>query len=75
MPEPEEEGTSPAGGPVCYPPDAVLTFDQVLLGLQISRRTAERTHLAEKLPTVQFGEHTRRYLWRLVLLYVEGLSE
>ena len=67
----DEQGDEPAPkAPVFYPPDAVLTLAQVAAGLQIGERSAERL----KLPVAALGTQTRRYVWRLVVLYLEGLS-
>lgn len=57
--------------PVCYPDNTVLTLVQVAAGLQISRRSAERL----RLPVVWLGPQLRRYVWRHVVAFVEGLSE
>ena len=56
--------------PVFYPDNAILTLRQVAAGFQIGERSAERLHL----PVAPLGTQTRRYVWRLVVLYLEGLS-
>jgi hypothetical protein len=58
-------------GPVFYPDNAVLTIDQVAAGLQVSVRSAERLHL----PVSPLGPQIRRYVWRQVVLHLEGLVE
>jgi len=58
-------------GPVCYPENAVLTIDQVAVGLQIGVRSAERL----RLPVIPLGAQTRRYLWKHVIAFLEGLAQ
>ena len=67
----ETEDGSLDPGPVTYPDNAVLTLVQVAAGLQISVRSAERL----KLPASPLGPQLRRYVWRQVVLYLEGLVE
>lgn len=66
----DEPNNDDAGKPVYYPDSAILTLRQVARGLQIGERSAERL----KLPVAALGTQTRRYVWRLVVLYLEGLS-
>ena len=63
--------TREARGPVFYPDNAILTIAQVAAGLQVSVRTAERLGL----PVCVLGPRLRRYLWRQVVLHLEGLAE
>jgi len=58
-------------GPVCYPDNAVLTLAQVAAGLQVSLASAERM----RIPPSALGPKLRRYVWRQVVLHVEGLAE
>lgn len=46
-----------------YPPETVLTAQQVWTALQVSRATFERLDL----PTIYLGTRTRRYVWGQVL--------
>jgi hypothetical protein len=50
-----------------YPPEAVLTIEQVAAWLQISKRTAEKLHI----PCLYLGTRTRRYVARDVLKYLD----
>ena len=53
-----------------YPPEAVLTGDQVAAWLQISTKTLES--LAIK--SAKIGHRTRRYLARHVIEYLERIA-
>ena len=54
-----------------YPPEAILTPDQVAEWLQVSRRTVQRL----PLPAVTMGHRTVRYLAKEILEYLERQSE
>lgn len=58
-------------GPKSYPPETLLTFDQLLDYLQISRKVAERRRLADKIPFINLGKRSRRYLMKHVLEFLD----
>lgn len=53
----------PVAPVVAYPPDAVLTVEQLARALQCSVRSVERMNL----PCVYVGPRIKRYVWRRVL--------
>ncbi len=53
---------------ITYPPEAVLSADQVARALGVSVRQIERMDL----PTIFLGARTRRYVWRQILEALEG---
>lgn len=53
---------------ITFPRDAVLTIEQVALGLGASVRTVERMDL----PTVYLGKRARRFIWGQVLDALAG---
>jgi hypothetical protein len=65
--EPRRLNTPTTGAPVAYPPDAILTQEQVAAWLGISTRTLR------KLPIRRWASSRRlvRYLGRHVLQYLE----
>ncbi len=56
--------------PVSHPPETVLTYGQLLEWLQISPRTAQRYHLADRYPSIQIGPKCRRYVVGHVLKFL-----
>lgn len=53
--------------PLAYPPETVLTIEQVAEWLQTSVRSVERLDI----PCIYLGTRTRRYLAKVVLKYLE----
>jgi hypothetical protein len=55
------------GAPRAYPPEAVLTIEQLADWLQMGKRSVERLDL----PCIYLGTRTRRYLAKHVLEYLD----
>ena len=56
--------------PTSYPPEAVLTIQQVAQWLGVSRRTVQRL----RIPTVRLGHRTIRYRAEDVLQYLQRVA-
>ena len=60
--------TTPEGRPVWFPPDAILTIDEVAAVLDVSPRTVERWPIRKAFCSSQ----TVRYLFRDVVAYLDS---
>lgn len=60
--------TTPAGRVTCYPPDAILTVDEVADVLGVDRRTVSRYPIRK----AYLSQQTVRYLFRDVVDFVNA---